>query len=159
MEPSKQDVSRRQFLSIAIGAIGGLISAVIGVPAIAYIVGPVLQKQTVDWLKLGSVQKVEPGNPTLFKTSVEHQTGWVTSQEEVAAYVLTEDGQHYLAISNICTHLGCRVRWIPEQGEFFCPCHNAVFGKDGAVVSGPPPRPLDQFETKVENGILFIKRG
>jgi len=51
------------------------------------------------------------------------------------------------------------VRWIPEQEEFFCPCHNAVFAKDGSVVDGPPPRPLDQFEYKVEDGAIFVKRG
>ena len=59
----------------------------------------------------------------------------------------------------ICTHLGCRVRWIPEQQGFFCPCHNGAFSKDGKVTGGPPPRPLDRFESKVENDVLFVKRG
>jgi Rieske Fe-S protein len=62
-------------------------------------------------------------------------------------------------MSNICTHLSCRVRWVAERGQFFCPCHNGVFDKEGLVVSGPPPRPLDRYEVKVEGDQLFIKAG
>jgi Rieske Fe-S protein len=51
------------------------------------------------------------------------------------------------------------VRWIPDTQRFFCPCHNGVFDKTGSVVSGPPPRPLDQYETKVENDQLYILVG
>jgi menaquinol-cytochrome c reductase iron-sulfur subunit len=158
-KPSSSKISRRDFMKTAIVAIGGLIGAAVGVPAIAYIVGPALQKSTQNWLQLGAVGKVELDTPTLFKATVESQTGWISTQEEISAYVLTQDGQNFIAMSNVCTHLGCRVRWVSEQGKFFCPCHNGVFAKDGSVVSGPPPRPLDRFTTKVENGTLFILRG
>lgn len=149
---------RRTFMSAFIAAAGSLIGAAIGLPAVAYIVGPALQKRADTWLQLGAISKVEPGVPTLFKTRVQRQTGWIVEEEEVAAYVLTDDGQNYVALSNICTHLGCRARWIADQGIFFCPCHNGIFDKNGNVVSGPPPRPLDRFETKVEEGVLFIRR-
>jgi len=145
-------------MSAAIASIGGLIGVVIGIPAIAYIIGPALQQQVENWIRLGAISKVETGTPTLFKAVIERQTGWIAGQEEVSAYVLTDDGQTYVAMSNICTHLGCRVRWIADQQTFFCPCHNGVFDKDGKVVSGPPPRPLDRYETNVEDGVLFIRR-
>ncbi len=96
-------------------------------------------------------------NPYLFKANIERTTGWIVNQEELSAYVLTDDGRNYIAMSNICSHLGCRVRWIADQDGFFCPCHNAVFNKEGQVVSGPPPRPLDRFEVKVEDDQLFLK--
>ncbi len=158
MVPREERVGRRQFMSAAIAAIGGVIGAAVGLPAIAYIVGPALKKQAEDWVRLGAIAKVEIGTPTLFKTTVDRQTGWIDAQEEVSAYLLTEDGQTFVALSNICTHLGCRVRWIQEQGKFFCPCHAGVFAKDGTVISGPPPRPLDRFATKIEDGILFVRR-
>jgi menaquinol-cytochrome c reductase iron-sulfur subunit len=158
MEPTTSKMNRRQFMSAAITAIGGLISAAVGLPAIAYIVGPALKQRAEDWVQLGAISKVVLGSPTLFKTTIERQTGWISAQEEVSAYVLTEDGQTFAAISNICTHLGCRVRGIAKEEQFFCPCHNGVFGKDGSVISGPPPRPLDRFETKIENGVLFVRR-
>ena len=158
MRSIDKPTSRRNFLSAAIVAMGGLIGVAIGIPAIAYLIGPALQQKTASWIQLGSVNKVEVGTPTLFKTTVESQTGWITAQQEMSAYVLTEDGRTFAAISNVCTHLGCRVRWIEDKQGFYCPCHNGVFDKDGKVVSGPPPRPLDRLESKVENGVLFIRR-
>lgn len=110
-------------------------------------------------MQLGSTDKVEQGTPTLFKVNIERQTGWIVDEEEISVYVLTEDKREYIAMSNICTHLGCRVRWITDRSQFFCPCHNAIFDKEGNVVAGPPPRPLGRYELKVENNQLFIKVG
>jgi Rieske Fe-S protein len=150
---------RRDFMRAAIAAIGGVIGAAIGLPAIPYVIGPALKSEQGDWIRLGSPTKVELDTPTLFKTTLETQTGWISTQEEFSVYILTENGQDFVAMSNICTHLGCRVRWIAEESGFFCPCHNGVFAKDGSVQGGPPPRPLDRFETKVEDGNLFVRRG
>jgi len=153
-------MSRRSFLGLATWGIGGAITLGLGIPAIAYIVGPALQKaQTQNWIRIGSKNKVALGEPTLFKTKIERKTGWIVNEEEISIYVLTENGRDFIAMSNICTHLGCRVRWIDEQQRFFCPCHNGVFDKDGTVISGPPPRPLSQYEVKIENNDLFILGG
>ncbi len=152
-------MSRSDFMKAAIAGISGVIGAAIGLPAIAYIVGPALKQTTDTWIRLGTVNKVELSNPTLFKTTIETQTGWINTEEEISAYVLTDNGQDFVVMSNICTHLGCRVRWIADKQGFYCPCHNGVFAKNGTVISGPPPRPLDRFENKVEDGMLYIKRG
>lgn len=161
MEEKEEDqLSRRNFMAIATGAIGAAIGVVIAIPAVAYVVGPALQKRTEEnWVRLGPISKVELGKPTLFKTTVENQTGWILTEDELSVYVLTEDGREYIALSNICTHLGCRVRWITDQGQYFCPCHNAAFDELGLVVTGPPPRPLDRYETKVEDEQLYILLG
>jgi menaquinol-cytochrome c reductase iron-sulfur subunit len=158
-DTSQPSPGRRDFMRAAIVGIGGLISAAIGLPAVAYIVGPALRQAAAEWIRLGPINKIELDTPTLLKATIETQTGWISSQEEISAYVLTENGQNYTVLSNVCTHLGCRVRWIAEDATFHCPCHNGIFAKDGTVVSGPPPRPLDQFENKVEDGVLYVKRG
>jgi Rieske Fe-S protein len=153
----QERIGRRSFLGVAVWAIGGLITAAMGIPAIAYLVGPALRRsQSQDWIPLGPVNKVEPGTPALFKATIERQTGWISDTDEVSVYVLTEDGRDFVAMSNICTHLACRVRWIEDRQQFFCPCHNGVFDRDGQVVAVPPPRPLDRYETKIEDGRLFI---
>ncbi|MEJ2549751.1 MAG: ubiquinol-cytochrome c reductase iron-sulfur subunit [Anaerolineales bacterium] len=153
-------IDRRKFLSLATWAIGVLISAGMGIPAIAFIIGPALQSEEEQvWIRLGSVSKVALGVPTLFKTTIERKTGWIVNEEERSVYVLTEDGRDFVAMSNVCTHLGCRVRWIEDREEFFCPCHNGVFDKQGSVVDGPPPRPLDRYEVKVEDDLLYILGG
>src|SRR3972149_6077864 len=157
---NEQQVSRRDFLGIATWSIGGLISAIMAVPAVAYLLGPALKRTDAqNWIRLGSTSKVELGVPTLFKAKIERKTGWIVSQEEIAAFVLTEDGRDFIAMSNICTHLGCRVRWIADRQQFLSPCHNGVFDIHGQVVSGPPPRPLDRYQVKVENDRLFILGG
>ena len=51
----------------------------------------------------------------------------------------------FYAISSICTHLGCNVRWQASQERFACPCHGSVFDGLGRVVQGPAPRPLPWF--------------
>jgi len=156
----KKDVSRRDFMKLAISTIGGVIGLAFGIPAIGYLVGPALKKdQGQDWMRLGSTGKVEIGIPTLFKVKIQRQTGWIVNEEELSVYVLTENGRDYIAMSNVCTHLGCRVRWITDQNKFFCPCHNGVFDKEGNVVEGPPPRPLDRFKVKVEDNQLFVLGG
>jgi Rieske Fe-S protein len=147
-------------MGIATGAIGGLITAALAVPAIAYILGPALERdEAEDWIQLGTTSKVELGTPALFKARIERQTGWIVNETELTFYVLTENGRDYIAMSNTCTHLGCRVRWIEDQQQFFCPCHNAAFDKDGEVLSGPPPRPLDRYEVKVEGDQLYVLGG
>jgi menaquinol-cytochrome c reductase iron-sulfur subunit len=153
-------INRRDFLGIATWAIGGVISAAMAIPAIGYILGPALKNTTTqNWFRLGAIQKVELGTPTLFKVKIERQAGWILDERELSAYVLTDNGRDFIAMSNICTHLACRVRWISDREQFFCPCHNAVFDKEGNVVSGPPPRPLDRYEIKVEDDQLIMLVG
>ncbi len=156
----EEKISRRNFLQIITLAIGGLISAAVAIPGVAYIIGPSIKtSKDKEWIRLGSVTKVELGTPTLFKTTIQRQSGWIESEEELSIYVLTDNGRDFIAMSNICTHLGCRVRWIPDQSQFFCPCHNGIFDKDGNVVAGPPPKPLNKYEVKVENNQLLVLGG
>ena len=151
-------VSRRTFLSRATVTIVGSIGALMGIPTFAYLVSPAKARGGlgVDAIPLGAASKVPIGEPTLFKATIERKTGWVTQAEELAFYVFTEDGRNFTAMSNVCTHLGCRVRWVGDEEQFFCPCHNAAFTKTGTVASGPPPRALDQYELSVEDDQLFV---
>ena len=154
-----ETTTRRTFMQRAIAAIGGLITAGFGIPAVGYIISPAMQEKIENWIFLGSTTGVKPGVPTLMKTTIERKTGWITDTVEYAAFVHTEDGENFAAMSNVCPHLGCRVRWIDDQEIFFCPCHNASFDKNGAVLDGPPPRPLDRYEVKNEDDQLYILGG
>lgn len=157
-EPASS-MGRRGFLGLVTWAIGGVISLGFAIPGLAYLLGPALRKQEEQWIPLGATAKVELGTPTLFKASVRRQTGWIVNEEQLTVFVLTRDGRDFSAMSNICTHLGCRVRWIADQSQFFCPCHNGVFDAEGNVLAGPPPRPLDRYPVKVENDQLYILGG
>ena len=157
MEEEKNKVPRRDFMKLAISAIGGVIGLSWAIPAVAYVVEPALKSgQGEGWIQLGSTAKIEIGIPTLFKVNIQRQTGWVTNEEELSVYVLTQDGRDYVVMSNVCTHLSCRVSWKPEQNLFQCPCHDGRFARDGSIISGPQPRAMDRFAFKIEDGALLV---
>jgi len=53
------------------------------------------------------------------------------------------------AFNAVCTHVQCTVTFRPKEGDIFCNCHNGVYSINGQNVSGPPPRPLEMYKTKV----------
>ncbi|HWO71668.1 MAG TPA: Rieske (2Fe-2S) protein [Actinomycetota bacterium] len=62
--------------------------------------------------------------------------------DDQAIAVRLADGR-LVAYSAICTHLACAVLWRPDREDLYCPCHDGVFdAATGAVLAGPPPRPL-----------------
>jgi cytochrome b6-f complex iron-sulfur subunit len=69
--------------------------------------------------------------------------------------VRTEDGG-FLALSLICSHLGCSVLWDDFKVQFICPCHSSAFDKFGNVMNSPAPRPLDYFPVTIEAGKVSV---
>ncbi len=69
-----------------------------------------------------------------------------------------EDGG-VLALWQRCTHLGCTVPWREASGEFNCPCHSSIFNRQGEVLGGPAPRPLDLFPVSLKEGKLVVDTG
>jgi len=59
------------------------------------------------------------------------------------------DKEGVTAFSLICTHLGCTVQWQEGKQQFFCPCHDGYYDRNGDVISGPPPMPLEQLQAKI----------
>jgi len=150
-------IGRREFVVGVAGVLGALITILVGLPIIGYLIAPALRTGGgAGWVALVPLSALQPGTPTPCSFSRLKQTGWKRMQMTRAVYALLRDSGDVIVLSDICTHLSCKVRWSSEQGVFVCPCHDGIFDREGAVLSGPPPRPLDRFETKVEDGQLFI---
>ena len=62
----------------------------------------------------------------------------------------------FVALSRVCTHLGCLVNYDKDRQLLICPCHNGIYDLDGNVVSGPPPRPLPKFPFKLTGDSIAI---
>ena len=64
------------------------------------------------------------------------------------------------ALSQKCTHLGCRVPYCASSGQFECPCHGSVFNRAGEYRAGPAPRGLDEYPIEIgEDGLIYIDTG
>ena len=70
--------------------------------------------------------------------------------------ILVRTGQtSYAAFSQKCTHLSCAVYYSREQNRLECPCHQGFFSiADGAVLQGPPQRPLPRVRLEQRDGSL-----
>ena len=55
-----------------------------------------------------------------------------------------------VAISTICTHLGCIPNWLGGENKFKCPCHGSGYYMSGINFEGPTPRPLERFAIAVD---------
>ena len=151
-------ISRRDFVGGAVALIGAIMSAVVGLPAIGYVISPALKAGgKEEWVPLGSVSGLKPGAPTPLVFSQTKKVAWTRAKINHTVYAITDDRKNITVFSDTCTHLSCKVHWDAGRGVFICPCHNGVFDKEGNVVSGPPPRPLDRYEARVENDQLAIR--
>ncbi|MFH1852380.1 MAG: Rieske (2Fe-2S) protein [Candidatus Neomarinimicrobiota bacterium] len=74
--------------------------------------------------------------------------------------ILFKDGTgNYRALSATCTHLSCIVQYQQEDKYIWCACHNAKFDINGNILSGPPPRPLEEFAVNIKsNGEIWVSR-
>lgn len=149
-------MDRREFLHISIGGLGILIGASLFAPSLIYFLSPAWKKKEEEWVFLGDVGKIEIGKPSKVEFVVRHKDGWMTIEENKSAWVFPKNPKEVVVFDPHCTHLGCPYRFDEGRGEFLCPCHNAVFDMEGNVLSGPPPRPLDRYETKIEAGKLWV---
>lgn len=73
------------------------------------------------------------------------------------AVIIHPNEQELIALSAVCTHLGCVVKWSDSKRELFCPCHGGRFDTRGNVLGGPPPTSLISFKTHVENEYIVIE--
>jgi cytochrome b6-f complex iron-sulfur subunit len=71
-------------------------------------------------------------------------------------YLIRYDDGGFMALSLICSHLGCSVLWNEEKKQFICPCHSSAFDNHGSVINSPAPRPLDYFPVIIEEGKVKI---
>ena len=62
------------------------------------------------------------------------------------------------AFSAVCTHLNCTVQYDGTAGVIWCACHNGKFDLNGQVISGPPPRPLEQYQVNVRGDDVVVSK-
>ena len=92
----------------------------------------------------------------LTKKKIPVGTSRVILVNEKPVIVINQQGKGFVALSKVCTHLGCLVEFDVARNLLICPCHAGTYDLEGNVLSGPPPRPLSKIPLKVEGEQLVI---
>src|SRR5690625_2036193 len=161
MSENKQQVSRRQFLNYTLTGLGGFMAAGMLVSPLRMCIDHVLKSSSCgDFTNVGLSVDDITSEPQRVEWQVDQVDGWHESEVTRSAWVFKDDNGDIIAHSPICKHLGCNVTWEGSEdypNEYFCPCHDGRYYKDGTNVPGTPPLArLDEYEQKIENGMLFL---
>jgi len=135
-------LERRRFLSILLTALGSTAIVSFAYPLLRFVAPPQaktgIQKLTIkkDDISAGESKEIVLGN--------------------TPAIIINVTGKGYIALSRVCTHLGCLVQYDKGEQKLVCPCHAGFFDLEGHVLSGPPPKPLQAIPLSVEGGNIII---
>ncbi len=160
MEAAVDDfLERRSFLTFLLGIGGALAGGLLSVPLIRFVMHPLLAQTTeLKWSEAGPIDEFKDiMKPVKRVINVEQRDGWRKVVSEKAIYVIRAANGQVKVLSPICPHLGCPVSWTEGLNQFKCPCHVGTFSSEGALVSGPAPRGMDDLNSKIENGRLFVQ--
>ena len=150
-----EPITRGTFYQRVIYLLTSIISAALALPALAYVLFPARNQVESGWAEAGDVTELPLDRPQEVIYQRRRQDGWKLSVERATAWVVRKDGGA-VAFAPQCTHLGCGYHWEEPMEHFVCPCHASTFSKDGKVLTGPAPRPLDRFETRIEGKRLWL---
>ncbi len=138
------EVSRREFLNFGkkLLVVTGL--AAVAAPIVAFFYPTKLEEIPSEPVAAGSIEDI-PINSSKTIRFGRYPALIVNIPEGLRAY------------SAVCTHFACIVKWDPELQQIVCPCHEGYFdARDGSVISGPPPTPLEKLTIEVVEDQVYI---
>jgi Rieske Fe-S protein len=127
---------------------GGLFASALSFfyPVLRYLVPPRLTDMGGDTVVAGKVGELRPNTGKIFRFG-----------SRPGLLMLGSDGQ-YRALSATCTHLSCTVQYRGDLRQVWCACHNGMYDLAGRNLSGPPPRPLEQYDVHVRGDEIIVSR-
>lgn len=72
-------------------------------------------------------------------------------------YVVRTSATEVVALSAVCTHMRCIIKWDRDTRTFLCPCHAGAFDRSGNVLSGPPKRALAQYAAEIRADEIVVR--
>ena len=70
--------------------------------------------------------------------------------------IIIKSKLNFKILDATCTHLGCKVKYLPEKKIFQCPCHKSIFSLTGKVLKGPAKKNLKKLKFKIKKNKLEI---
>ena len=141
---NRRGVSRRRLLDLLLS--GSLLSfaAAILYPVWRYITPLPVTEGTTASVVAAKISEVAVNSGKVFRFG---------SRPGILVHTI---GGEWRAFSAVCTHLQCTVQYRADLEQIWCACHNGHFNLSGKNVSGPPPRPLDQFAVVVKGDDVIV---
>ena len=140
---------RRALVGLVNTVIAGMGAALAGLLG-AFALRPASAAAGTRWIRAGTTGDLRPGVPVARVLAFSRVDGWYRERARETVFVVWDGGRNVHAFSATCTHLGCQVHWEADEKRFLCPCHGGVYDASGRVIEGPPPRPLDTLEARIE---------
>lgn len=140
---AEEDVTRREFARFLVAGAGAMAAGNVGLAA---------------WTQLRTINTGEPAAiVALDKVAVGDTYLFKYPEAGDPAILVRLNDRDVVAFSQKCTHLGCVVFFQAEENRWHCPCHEGNFdARSGAVLSGPPTRPLGRIDVEVrDDGMIW----
>jgi Rieske Fe-S protein len=144
--PNGSGSTRRGFLNWFLGTSFGAAAVAIFYPVLRYVNPPEIPEATVSRVLAARVDEIPLNSAKVFKFG-----------SAPGILVRTAEGE-FRAFTATCTHLDCTVQYRGDMTQIWCACHNGFYDLTGKNVSGPPPRPLENFVVKVLGDEVFVSR-
>jgi cytochrome b6-f complex iron-sulfur subunit len=96
------------------------------------------------------------GKLTVRKSEIPPNEAKTVVLNNVPVVIINRPDRGVIALSRVCTHLGCLIEYHRGRQQLVCPCHAGVYDLDGSVVSGPPPKPLTAIPLKIEGESIIL---
>ena len=137
---------RRDWLSALVG--GGFTASIISFlyPVVRFILPPEIAESVADDVTAAKTSELPPNSGKIFKFG-----------SRPGIVVRTPAGD-LRAFTAVCTHLNCTVQYRADMQMIWCACHNGMYDLNGKVVSGPPPRPLEEYTVHVRSDEIVVSR-
>jgi Rieske Fe-S protein len=149
-------MERRSFLKWAIHGLGVLFAAILGVPAIAYLIDARNRPARPGQFKtVARLSELEIGVPHQAVIQEARSDAWTLHPNDVIGrvWLIRRDKDTVEAFTTICPHLGCSVNYEEKEQLFICPCHGGTFDIHCHRVErpdfvNPAPRGMDRLECR-----------
>src|SRR5882672_2978217 len=149
-------VERRSFLKWAIHGLGVLFAAILGVPAVAYLIDarnrPARPSQFKTVARLSELTEGVPHQAVIQEARFD---AWTLHPNDVIGrvWLIRRDKETVDAYTTICPHLGCSVNFEENNRLFICPCHGGTFDIHCQRIerpgfTNPAPRGMDRLECR-----------
>jgi len=145
-EHESDNPKRRHFVEMFLGT--GIVASLASFlyPVLRYLIPPPSAELSSDTVLAGKIGELKPNTGKIFRFG-----------SRPALLVLTSDGKYH-AMSGVCTHLGCTVQYRSDLHNVWCACHNGMYDLTGRNLSGPPPRPLEDYDVFVKGDEIYVQR-